>query len=342
MSDLYSHTDLSDVRDFPLSQRLCFSNLSERPPEQSQFGKDHAHMDYNRDHMSYLEAAATSSSLGLVASTDGRDEPSHLPLPGESPNTTQPPSQPRKSRRDKMRLELSADQPPTTQGRRRTRVFVACVQWYAPPPPSHDPLSSTFSSRGRKIRCDGAKPMCFHCCQRGASELCSYDPLPKRRGPDRVQGARTRGPKPKEGDGERRRRRRRPPPTVDQEATPPQEAGSSYGIERPSATTSPSALDTHGDPVPDVRQQSTAAPNRSLEVNVFQGLGSGVGLSSVAPRDRTPTRDLTHSRNPVSGSCFIVIVWCSRSFSHIAQATQDTTLKCPTLALLLLQRRIPM
>lgn len=144
MGDLYSHTDLSDARGLPFSPR--FSNLSERPPSQSQFGKDRAHMpmDYNRDHISYLEAAATaSSSLGLVASTEGRNEPSHLPLPGDSPNAIQPPSQSRKSRRDKMRIELSADQPPTTQGRRRARVFVACVQWYAPPPPK--PQSTFFN-----------------------------------------------------------------------------------------------------------------------------------------------------------------------------------------------------
>lgn len=175
-------------------------------------------------------------------------------------------------------------------------------------PPSYNPLSLTFSSRGRKIRCDGAKPVCYHCCQREGSEPCSYDPLPKRRGPDRVQGARTRGPKPKEGDGERRRRRRRPPPTVDQEATPPQEAGSSYGMERPSVTTDPSALDTHGDPVPDVHQQSAAEPNRTLEINVLQALGSGVRLSSAVSHDRTLTRDPTRSRNPVSSSPCIAIV----------------------------------
>lgn len=132
MGDFYPHTDPSDARDLPLSPHLRFS---ERAPSQSQFGKDRAHMrmDYNRDHISYLETAATSSSLGLVASTEGQDEPSHLPLPGDSSNAVQPPSQSRKSRRDKMRLELSADQPPTTQGHRRARVFVACVQWYAPP-----------------------------------------------------------------------------------------------------------------------------------------------------------------------------------------------------------------
>lgn len=34
-----------------------------------------------------------------------------------------------RSRREKPRLELAADQPLTTQGKPRTRVYVACVQW---------------------------------------------------------------------------------------------------------------------------------------------------------------------------------------------------------------------
>ena len=34
-----------------------------------------------------------------------------------------------RSRRDKPRLELAPDQPLTTQGKQRTRVYVACVQW---------------------------------------------------------------------------------------------------------------------------------------------------------------------------------------------------------------------
>ena len=322
MGDLYPHTNSSHARDFPLSPRLGFSNLSERASSQSQFGKDRAmRMDFNRDHMSYLEAT-TSGSLGLVASTGGRDESSDPPLSVDSPNSMQPPSQPRKSRKDRMRLELSSNQPPTTQGRPRTRVYVACIQWYAPPLPNYDSLSSTSSSRGRKIRCDGAKPVCYHCCQRGGNEQCSYDTLPKRRGPDRVQGARTRGPKPKEGDGGRPRRRRRRPATVDHDATPPQEAGSSYGIERPLATLNPSALDALGDPVPDVHQQNAEASNSSLEINLFQPLGSGVRLSSAASYNQTLTRNPTPSRNPVSGSPFIVIVWwCSRISSHMTQET---------------------
>jgi hypothetical protein len=270
---------------------------------------------------SYLEAAATSSSLGLLASTDGRDEPPQPPLPADSPNAVQPPGHSRKSRKDKMRIELSADQPPTTQGHTRSRVYVACTQWCAPSSPSYNHLSSTFSSRVRKIRCDGAKPVCHHCCQRGGDEQCTYDSLPKRRGPDRVQGARTRGARPNEGDGEPPRRRRRRTATVGQETTPPEEAGNSYGIQRPLATGNPSALDILGDPVPDVRQQNAGAPTHPLKVSVFQSLGSGVRLSLTASHDLSFTRHPTRNRNPVSGSCFVVIAWCSRIFSHMTPET---------------------
>ncbi|KAH9066631.1 hypothetical protein EDB87DRAFT_1553684 [Lactarius vividus] len=236
-------------------------------------------IDFNRDHLSYLEAAASSS---LAASTDGESSSSHPPLSGNSQETAQPPGQSRRSRKDKMRIELSADQPPTTQGRPRTRVFVACLQ-----------------CRGRKIRCDGARPVCHHCCQRGGNEQCTYDSQPKRRGPDRVQGARTRGTGPKGEDEGPARRRRRRPPTVDRDTTPLQEATSSYGIKLPLATASPSALDILRDPVPDVSQQNAGAPNHSLEVDVFQPLGSGVRLNSIASHDPTSTSDPTHNRNPV-------------------------------------------
>lgn len=36
---------------------------------------------------------------------------------------------PKKSRREKPRIELAPDQPPTTQGKPRARVYVACQQW---------------------------------------------------------------------------------------------------------------------------------------------------------------------------------------------------------------------
>ncbi|KAI0335882.1 hypothetical protein GY45DRAFT_1239777 [Cubamyces sp. BRFM 1775] len=98
-----------------------------------------------------------------------------------------------RSRREKPRLELAPDQPLTTQGKPRTRVYVACVQ-----------------CRGRKIRCDGAKPVCHNCSRRTENpNQCTYDTAPKRRGPDRVPGARQRSAG---GPAEKPRRRRRPPP----------------------------------------------------------------------------------------------------------------------------------
>jgi hypothetical protein len=36
----------------------------------------------------------------------------------------------RKARREKPRIQLAPDQPPTTQGKPRSRVYVACIQWY--------------------------------------------------------------------------------------------------------------------------------------------------------------------------------------------------------------------
>ncbi|KAI0781970.1 hypothetical protein C8Q75DRAFT_795994 [Abortiporus biennis] len=107
------------------------------------------------------------------------------------------PSPPRyvNRRREKPRIELAPDQPLTTQGKPRTRVYVACVQ-----------------CRSRKIRCDGAKPVCHNCSRRssnGGPPECTYDAAPKRRGPDRVPGARQRASIIEETSGLRRKRRRR-------------------------------------------------------------------------------------------------------------------------------------
>jgi len=85
--------------------------------------------------------------------------------------------------------------------------------------------------------------MCFHCVQREENE-CTYDTLPKRRGPDKIRGARTRGARP-EDDGEPLpRRRRRRPTTFDQAAS------GSYDITHPNVTAKPSELklDTLTDP----------------------------------------------------------------------------------------------
>jgi hypothetical protein len=55
------------------------------------------------------------------------------------------------------------------------------------------PLLNRFAllSRSRKIRCDGARPMCYNCRHR-VTGICEYDAVPKRRGPDRTPGSRQR------------------------------------------------------------------------------------------------------------------------------------------------------
>uniref|UniRef100_A0A0W0FU75 Zn(2)-C6 fungal-type domain-containing protein n=2 Tax=Moniliophthora roreri TaxID=221103 RepID=A0A0W0FU75_MONRR len=94
-----------------------------------------------------------------------------------SPSEQVPPSeQSKRKSRQKPKIELAPDQPTTTQGKQRKRVYVACLQ-----------------CRTRKIRCDGAKPVCHNCGHRQNSNgKCDYDAVPRRRGPDKTPGARQR------------------------------------------------------------------------------------------------------------------------------------------------------
>lgn len=79
------------------------------------------------------------------------------------------------------------------------------------------------NSRSRKIRCDGAKPICHNCSRRtgvtsSSPPECTYDTAPKRRGPDRNPGARQRlntQDVPAEGGKVRKRRRRQPESSPD-------------------------------------------------------------------------------------------------------------------------------
>lgn len=83
-------------------------------------------------------------------------------------------------------------------------------------------LIQTLFSRTRKIRCDGAKPVCHNCGRRttGNNE-CTYDPVPKRRGPDKTPGARQRMARDVRNQLDssllqsRRRRRTRDVPSLD-------------------------------------------------------------------------------------------------------------------------------
>ena len=72
-------------------------------------------------------------------------------------------------------------------------------------------------SRGRKIRCDGAKPICHNCSRRTENpHICTYDTAPKRRGPDKVPGARQRSAGSTGEKAPRRRRRPQPQDSTDQ------------------------------------------------------------------------------------------------------------------------------
>ncbi|KAE9405655.1 hypothetical protein BT96DRAFT_915878 [Gymnopus androsaceus JB14] len=113
----------------------------------------------------------------------------------------------KKSRREKPKIALAPDQPPTTQGKPRARVYVACLQ-----------------CRNRKIRCDGAKPICHNCGRRSGGGDCNYDAVPRRRGPDKTPGARQRMARElrqeMESDATTRRRRRRRDPEAPRHIAP--------------------------------------------------------------------------------------------------------------------------
>jgi hypothetical protein len=131
--DIYpSSTDLSHL-----------NSVCDEPSMPSQLGmsKDNRDLDTVQDYFNLMPYADTSttpspSSLGAPTSTEGPG-PSSSPsfLLSDMLDVVHPVSdQTRKLRRDKPQINLAPDQPPTTQGRRRARVFVACLQWCAPSP----------------------------------------------------------------------------------------------------------------------------------------------------------------------------------------------------------------
>jgi len=101
----------------------------------SQFGTDGNHdpMQTSPNISPYPDSPSTTTSpSSLVASNDGQDTPSSPPRLPDSPDLLHSSyNPPRKQRKEKQRIDLAPDQPPTTQGRPRARVFVACVQWCA-------------------------------------------------------------------------------------------------------------------------------------------------------------------------------------------------------------------
>jgi hypothetical protein len=189
-SDFHGSSSASHhVQGYADSRRSDLSNMSQMkrgdmPDVLDNFSNSNPHTTFNH---------STSAVPGPSSEHSGDSDfwPNNL-----TEVTQVDPPKPRKARREKPRIELAPDQPPTTQGKPRARVYVACLQWYVLPCGvfiKFDPWSHDISSRTRKIRCDGAKPVCHNCGRRtNGNNECNYDPIPKRRGPDKTPGARQR------------------------------------------------------------------------------------------------------------------------------------------------------
>lgn len=80
------------------------------------YGYAHSHSS-----SSLSPQSVTTHKLPSTPATSNDDRP----IPAPSQQLARPPAK----RREKPKIELSADQPLTTQGKPRARVYVACLQW---------------------------------------------------------------------------------------------------------------------------------------------------------------------------------------------------------------------
>jgi hypothetical protein len=125
---------------YPPSTDLShLDSVRNEPSMLSQRGmsKDNRVLDTVQDSFNLMPYTTPSpSSLGAPTSAEGPGPSSSPPflLPDMLDVVHPASNQTRKPRRDKPQIDLASDQPPTTQGRPRARVFVACLQWYAPSP----------------------------------------------------------------------------------------------------------------------------------------------------------------------------------------------------------------
>ncbi|TBU46253.1 hypothetical protein BD309DRAFT_858521 [Dichomitus squalens] len=133
-------------------------------------------------HSSGASASPEPSSAAVAGPSSSSYTSSHSPEEpptngsGYSSSSSSAPSSGCSRQAKKSKISLDASQPLTVKGRPRTRVYVACRE-----------------CRDRKVRCDGAKPVCFTCRKRHPDlTVCDYEPAPKRRGRDKVPGSRTR------------------------------------------------------------------------------------------------------------------------------------------------------
>jgi hypothetical protein len=128
------------------------SYSSRSPPEHFDTSPSQYHASYPNDqHLPREEnhVQYSSSSHNIEARTSLPHSPEDISIPTPSlshpPSATEAPTlaapsrtepkvlsanpRPRKTRREKPHIQLASDQPPTTQGKPRARVYVACIQW---------------------------------------------------------------------------------------------------------------------------------------------------------------------------------------------------------------------
>lgn len=201
----HSHTYVSELDSSSRSQYGSNSGMLDYVTRDPRLASETD--SYYRSSMMSRPPVATVDFVSQLSSALIHDPPT---LSNAESRSSRSPEQPdeevddtadgRRTRREKPRIELAPDQPLTTQGKPRARVYVACLQ-----------------CRTRKIRCDGAKPQCHNCSRRSKSgDECTYDAVPKRRGPDKTPGARQRmardahvGSESDVAASRRRRRKRR-------------------------------------------------------------------------------------------------------------------------------------
>jgi len=91
------------------------------------------------DHLPLVDASMLASARNIVDPPELKSAtPSEHSLAGDaetwSPSSREPPMEAtrRRPRREKPHIDLAPGQPPTTQGKARARVYVACMQWSVP------------------------------------------------------------------------------------------------------------------------------------------------------------------------------------------------------------------
>lgn len=113
----------SDQQESPMYSHLAPGSVNLQLPSDS----------YRTADLSTL--AQVSSELGYVPDPTGHVSSPSAPVtssnaPGSNLTHGDNASASTRKRRPKPKIQLAPDQPPTTQGKPRARVYLACLQWY--------------------------------------------------------------------------------------------------------------------------------------------------------------------------------------------------------------------